>query len=165
MDVEVAGAGEEEEVAIGGGEGLVVLVHAAGKAVGVDGETVFGGGVAISADEFKAVGEGVKAGFGLFGRHCEREWRPADLVGREGQALHRVERLDRRFDGTRLGAAGEDAVEPCLEVFKTGSCKGRSAELFGIEAMGRLKRRVLSNGEGIWKSFGPADTCICQYGL
>jgi hypothetical protein len=65
---------------------------------------------------------------------------PAQLVGDIVQLLERLaaaaEGLVRRgaVDEGRVGASGQDAVEPGLLVFVAGRGEGRAGEFFGVEA-------------------------------
>jgi hypothetical protein len=51
---------------------------------------------------------------------------------------------------------GQDAVQPCLLVLVARSCEGGPRELFSVEAVGRLLRRVGAYGKSTFDGFRSA---------
>lgn len=58
-------------------------------------------------------------------------------------------------DKVVMGGSGKDPVDPSLLVLVAWSSKGRAGQLLGIEAIGSLLRRVLTDGECAFDGFGP----------
>ena len=154
-DVEDAVLGDDEEVAVGGGEGLVGR-HAGARGVDEDAEALLHGGVACAGDEV----EGVDPVDGV----VEVEGVPSELVGDVVDffvgLVFRVGVVGGGFAGLEVAVAarGEDAVEPCLlvGVARGGECGAR--ELFGVEPVGGVLGGVCADGQSAWDGFGPGGS-------
>lgn len=58
-------------------------------------------------------------------------------------------------DKVAMGGSGEYPVHPSLLILVARSSKGCTGQLLGVEAIGSLLRRVLTDGECALDCFGP----------
>lgn len=159
-DVEVALLGHNQEVAVGRVEGRVG-VHALAGGVDEHAQPLLERGIAGAGHEPHA-GHKVQVA-----RLIVVEGVPPQLVGDVaklggvGTLLLGAGRLGGGLVG-RVGARGQDAIQPGLLVLVAGGCEGGSGELLCVEAVGGLLGRVLGDGEGALDSFGSGD-CVCVW--